>query len=65
MHETSAAVAADVRSRYEQRLREELREAESRIRAEYDVRIEGPVSKVVASSGDGRTFIAYSARSRT
>ena len=47
MNQTRAAVEADVRARSEHRLREELREAESRIRAEYDVRIEEVVQAAV------------------
>jgi hypothetical protein len=50
MNETSAAVEADIRSRYEHRLREALREAESRIRAEYEVWIEEAVQVAVVEA---------------
>ena len=50
MNETRAAVEANVRTRSEHRLREELREAESRIRAAYDVRIEEAVQAAVVEA---------------
>jgi hypothetical protein len=50
MTETKEAVEADVRAQSEHRLREELREAEARIRADYDVRIEEAVQAAVVAA---------------
>ena len=47
MHTTRDTLEAEIRAGSAQRLREELRQAESRIRAEYEVRIEEAVQEAV------------------
>jgi hypothetical protein len=50
MNETREAVEANIRAKSEPRLRDELREAESQIRAAYEVRIEEVVQEAVVEA---------------